>query len=166
MKKCESEKHKCWGLAAEGFVYRWLSSGYRWKVGSMWLVSGAMDYDEELGPLHGMYVSMEADLEVQRTIKRAELTGFLCLLKKVIGPIKVHVDNKGIIDRLRRGGRQCINPKAGNADLWIKIWEELHLLTSKEVLVEHVKAHRTQKGQERCRNLRSLSLRAMRKRMS
>ena len=52
--------------------------------------------DEELGLLHGMYCSMEAEFEVQRTIKRAELTAFLCLLKKVIiGPIKVHVDNRG-----------------------------------------------------------------------
>ena len=63
----------------------------------MWLVCGAVGFDEELGPLHGMYVRlMEAEFEVQRTIKRAELTAFLCLLKKVIGPIKVHVDNKGI----------------------------------------------------------------------
>ena len=53
-----------------------------------------LDYDEDLGPLHGMYGSTEADLEVQRTIKRAELTAFLCLLKRVIGPIEVHVDNK------------------------------------------------------------------------
>ena len=51
----------------------------------------------KVGPLHGMYGSMEAELEVQRTIRRAELTA-LCLLKKVIGPIKLHVDNKGIMD--------------------------------------------------------------------
>ena len=43
----------------------------------------------------GMYGSVVAELGIQRTIKRAELTAFLCLLKKVIGPIKVHVDNKG-----------------------------------------------------------------------
>ena len=62
-----------------------------------------LDYDEEMGPLFGMYGSVEAEFEVQRTIKRAELTAFLCLLKKVIGPITVHVDNKGIIDGLREG---------------------------------------------------------------
>ena len=49
-----------------------------------------------------------ASFEVQRTIKRAELTAFLCLLRKVCGPIKIYVDNKGIIDGLR------------DADLWIK----------------------------------------------
>ena len=52
--------------------------------------------------LHGMYGSIEAELEVQRTIKRAELTAFPCLLKKVIGPTKVYADNKGIIDGLWR----------------------------------------------------------------
>ena len=36
------------------------------------------------GPLHGMYGSVEAELEVQRTIKGAELTAFLCLLNRVI----------------------------------------------------------------------------------
>ena len=71
------------------------------------------DYDEELGPLHGMYCSVEAELEVQRAIKRA----FFCLLKKVIGPIQVYVDNKGMTDGLWRGERQCIVPKAGDADL-------------------------------------------------
>ena len=103
------------------------------------------DYDEEVAPLHGMYGSTEAELEVQRTVKRAELTAFLCLLKKVLGLIKVHVDKKGIIDGLRRGERKCIDPKAGDADLWIKIWEELHLLVSKEISVEveQEKAHRT-----------------------
>ena len=63
---------------------------------------------------------MDAEFEVQRTIKRASLNAFLCLLKKVIGLIKVHVDNKGITERLWRGERKCINPKAGDADLWIK----------------------------------------------
>ena len=32
-----------------------------------------LDSDEEVGPLHGMYGSVEAEFEVQRTIKRAEL---------------------------------------------------------------------------------------------
>ena len=36
-----------------------------------------------------MYGSVEAEIEVHRTIKRAELTAFLCLLKRVIGPVRV-----------------------------------------------------------------------------
>ena len=82
-----------------------------------------LDNGEEMGPLHGMFGSMEAEYEVQRTIKRAEFTAFLCLLRKVCGPKKVHVDNKGIIDGLRKDGKECIKPGTGDADLWIKIWE-------------------------------------------
>ena len=62
-----------------------------------------LDYGGEMRPLHGMCGSLDAEYEVQRTIKRAELTAFLCLLRKVSGTIKVHVDNKGIIDGLRKG---------------------------------------------------------------
>ena len=93
-----------------------------------------LDYDEEMGPLHGMYGSVEAEFEVQRTIKRAELTAFLCLLRKVCGPIKVHVDNKGTIDG--KGEKECIKPGTGDADLWIKIWEESHELVKRGILVE------------------------------
>ena len=57
-----------------------------------------LDFDEELGPLHGMYGSMDAELEVQRTIKRTELTAFLCLLKRVIGPVRVQVDKKELVE--------------------------------------------------------------------
>ena len=67
-----------------------------------------------------MYGSMEAELDVQRTIKWAELTAFLSLLKKVIAPNKVHVDMKGIIDGLWKGERKCIDSESGDADLWKK----------------------------------------------
>ena len=35
------------------------------------------DNDGEVAPMHGMYGTSDADLEVQGTIKRAELTAFL-----------------------------------------------------------------------------------------
>ena len=96
-----------------------------------------LEFDAELGLLHGMYDSMEAD-------------GIPLFAQESDWPIKVHVDNKGIIDGLWRGERKCIDPKAGDAALWIKIWEELHLLMSKEIMVEveHVKAHRTKKDKK------------------
>ena len=84
------------------------------KWGACGRVVVQLDYDEEMGPLHGMYGSMEAEYEVQRTIKRAELTAFLCFLRKVCGPIKVHVDNKGKLDGLR-GEKECIKPRARDA---------------------------------------------------
>ena len=62
----------------------------------------------------------------------------------------MHVDSRGITDGLWRGERKCVEPKSGDADLWIKFWEELHLLTSKETLVEveRVEAHRTEKDKK------------------
>ena len=62
----------------------------------------------------------------------------------------MHVDNKGIIDGLRKGEKACFKPRAGDADLWIKIWEELRELVKRGILVEveHVKVHRTKKKQK------------------
>ena len=99
-----------------------------------------------------MYGSKEAELEVQRTIKRAELTAFLCLLKKWPHQGACQQQRNG----LWRGEGTCIDPKACDADLSIKNWEELDLLTLKEILVEveHFKAHRTEKRTRRtCRIL-------------
>ena len=55
-------------------------------------------------------------------------------------------------------GRMEGLPKSSDDHLWKNIWEELHLLVSKEFLVEveHVKAHRTKEGQKRCQTLRGL----------
>ena len=106
------------------------------------------------GHCMGMCFSMEAELEVQRTIKRADLSAFLCFFGKVCGPRKVHVDNKGIIDGLRKGEKESIKPGAGDADLW-KNWEELHELVKRGILVEveHVKAHRTKRETEKMTKL-------------
>ena len=53
----------------------WLGKTRKWFACGWAAVQ--LDYDEEMEPLHGMYGSMEAELEIQRTIKRAELTAFL-----------------------------------------------------------------------------------------
>ena len=100
------------------------------------------DQDEAMGPMHGMYGTLDAGLEVQRTITRAELTAFLCLIRKAIGPTMVHVDNRGIVDGLCRGETRCIGPRAKDADLWILIWE-FHRVHQEGFLVEveHVRAH-------------------------
>ena len=52
------------------------------------------------------------------------------------------------------GDRECIKPRAGDADSWIKIWEELHYLAEGCILVEveHVKAHRTKKEKKEMRS--------------
>ena len=103
-RKWESQKHKSWGMPAEGLGHvatdgsllgtagKWGACG--WAVCS-WIMM------ERWVRCMGFCGAMEAEYEVQRTIKRAELTAFLCLLRKACGPTKVHVDNKGIIDGLR-----------------------------------------------------------------
>ena len=62
----------------------------------------------------------------------------------------MHVDKKGIFDGLWRGEGECIKPKAGDADLWIKIWEELHRLAARDMVLclEHFYAHRTKKDKK------------------
>ena len=50
---------------------------------------------------------------------RQSLTAFLCLFRWIIGLTTGHVDNKGIIDGLRRGEVKCTGPQANDADLWI-----------------------------------------------
>ena len=49
IKKWECENHKSWGMPAEAFKGHvatdgWLSSVYSWKVGSNWLVGGAIGF--------------------------------------------------------------------------------------------------------------------------
>ena len=61
----------------------------------------------------------------------------------------MHVDNKRIVDGLWKGENICVDPKEGDADLWITIWAEFQLLASREISeeVEHV-MHRTKKDKK------------------
>ena len=92
MKKWESEKHTCWGLPAEGFVGHVTTNGSLPERASGEHVVGQWCSWIWRDGAFARDGSMEAEFEVKRTIKRAELTAFLCLLKRLIGPVKVHVD--------------------------------------------------------------------------
>ena len=78
------------------------------------------------------------------------MTANLGFLRKVSGPIKVHVDNKGIIDGLRQGERECFKPRAGDTDLCIKIGKTHMSWLKRGILVEvaHVTAHRTKEEEK------------------
>ena len=52
--------------------------------------------------MRGTNGSLDAELEVQRPIKRAELTAFLRLLGRIVGHTTAYVDNKRIMDGLWR----------------------------------------------------------------
>ena len=59
--------------------------------------------------------------------------------------------------------------RAKDADLWIIIWEELHRVHHKGILVEvvkHVKARRSKKEIQQMSLFEKSSLKAMRKQMS
>ena len=62
MKKRESEKHKGWGMPAEGFKGHVATDGSMLGEAGKWGACGwavvQLDYDEEMVPLHGMYGSM------------------------------------------------------------------------------------------------------------
>ena len=62
----------------------------------------------------------------------AEPTAILCFLRKVIGPNKVQVDNKGIFDGLRKGEKECVKPRAGDSDLWFKNFGRNYMFWKKE----------------------------------
>ena len=71
VKRWESEKYKSWGLPAEGFRGHVATDGSLLGVTGKWSACGwsvvQLDYDGDLGPVYGVYGSMEAEFEVQRT---------------------------------------------------------------------------------------------------
>ena len=111
-------------LSAEGFRDRVTTDGPLLRVRAGGALAGGQwcslsDHDEEMGPMHGMYATLGAELEVHCTIKSAELTAFLCFLRKAVCPAMVHVDSKWIIDGLWREEMRRNGPRAKDADLWI-----------------------------------------------
>ena len=108
------------------------------------------------GQCVGCTALLDAELEVQRTIKRARLMDVLCFLRKAVGPTMVHVDNQGIPDGLWRGETKHIVPEAKNADLWILIWEGMRRIHQEGTLpeIEHVKV-RSKKENNKFRSSKS-----------
>ena len=92
-------------MSAEGFKGHVATDGSLLGTAGKWRACGwsvvQLDSDKELGPLYDMQ-SKETNLRVQRTIKRAELTAFLCLQKNDW----THHGAIGIIDVLRTVGRR------------------------------------------------------------
>ena len=67
----------------------------------MWSVV-QLDHDEDCWPMHGMHGTLDPDLELQRTVKRADLTAFIRHFGRIVDLATDHVDIKGIIDGLWR----------------------------------------------------------------
>ena len=116
VRRWESEKHESWSMPVQGFLNHVAADGSLLGVSVKWSARGwsvvHLDRDEEMGPNHGMYGTLDAELEVQRTTRRADLTAFVCFLRKAVGPTMVHVDNKGITDGTWRGEMRYSGPRA------------------------------------------------------
>ena len=89
----------------------WVSAG-KWRACGWSVVQ--LDYDGELGLLHGVYASTDAELEVQAHHQEGRAGGLL-----QSSPSRFMSTTKELLI----GQMKSIDPKAGDADLWIKIWK-------------------------------------------
>ena len=61
---------------------------------------------------------MPVSLEVQRTIKRAEIWALYMALTKLCGTDEIFSDNTGVMQALNKGEVTCISASRKDADLW------------------------------------------------
>ena len=110
MRKWKSDTHKSWCIPAEGFKGHVATDGSLLGKAGKWRACGW---------------SVVQGSRIRRPAHHQEggADGLPLPSQKSDWTIRVHVDNKGNTDGLWRGERKCIDPKAGDADLWIKLWE-------------------------------------------
>ena len=98
VQKMEIRSRKPSGTQCDG----WLTARTAGMACVRWSVV-QLDH-EELEPMREYFGPIEAGIEVQRTINRADMTA-LCV----------------VLSGLHRGEKKCNGPKSKEADLWIKI---------------------------------------------
>ena len=113
---------------------------------------------EELEPMREYFWPIEAGIEVQRTINRADMKALCVALTRLCAPTAIHTDRMCIVSGLHRGEKKCIGPKSKGADLWIKLWEAIEKVRDNDMRFD-VKAYRTSKRQQKKTSSRSLSWR-------
>ena len=73
---------------------------------------------------------------------RAELRALLAALSWATPPVRIHVDNKDVVDGVSNGRDQCVSSKTADADLWRLVWDKLEdVKLAGKVRVVKVKAH-------------------------
>ena len=126
VRRWEAKKHRSWCMPVEGSRDHVTTDGSLLRVSVRWGACGwsvvQLVHDDKMWPRRGMYSTLDADLEVQRTIMRAGLTAFLSPLKDGRSHLGACGQHRGIIDGLRIGEVKCIGLKAKDADVWILIW--------------------------------------------
>ena len=56
---------------------------------------------------------------------RAELQALLEVLRIAVPPVRIHTDNKSVVDGVQRGREWCTRAKAAGVDLWRLIFDKL-----------------------------------------
>ena len=88
--------------------------------------------------VHGLYGSCPDSFP---TSLRAELWGVLKLLELALLPVKIWVDNKGVVDGWHRGRRWCTSAARPAADLWKKVWDRIDDLGEGGLVIAKCKGH-------------------------
>ena len=73
---------------------------------------------------HGLllYGAMPVELDVQRSINRADMWTLHMALTRLSGPAVIFTDHRGVVHALRRRETTCIGPKHEDADWWKLNW--------------------------------------------
>ena len=115
-----SARGSFWKVRRAGWAFVVLGEDGRWR----WTAKGTVD-----GPDASSF--------------RAELKALLEVLRVAVPPIRIFVDNKGVVDGVKKGEKWCTHSKSACADLWRKVWFLLNELEGQEVHVLKIKAHTT-----------------------
>ena len=122
-KKWKSEKFKLWSLPFEslqdhitiGASLKGIPGrhgAYGWSVVQL-------DHDGEAEPTHASVGVIEAGVDVQRAMKRADVTAFQMALRGFCPMATSHTDNICILSGLHRGEDDVYGPESQRNGLWI-----------------------------------------------
>ena len=107
-----------WRARRAGWAFVVLDEDGKWK----WTAKGTVD-----GPDCSSF--------------RAELKALLEVLRVAVPPLKIFIDNKGVVDGIANGESWCTNSRSACADLWRQVWVHWKELEGQGVQVIKVKAH-------------------------
>ncbi len=109
------------GALATGDVYTDGALSGRWRRimrGGWGIVALHSDRDEAIWALHGTCH------ELQPSVVRSELRAVLEALRLAAPPLRLHIDNKEVVDGFTNGRSWCTEPGRDGADLWRQIWDK------------------------------------------
>jgi hypothetical protein len=91
--------------------------------------------------IHGIYGPCP---DAFPTSLRAELWAVLEMLRMALPPLRIWVDNKGVVDGWHRGRTWCCSSSRPAADLWKQVWDKLDDIGVDGIEVRKCKGHATE----------------------